>query len=317
MFPTFAKRLMIGAIPFLVFCSFPSFSQPANQVIPKPAHTASAQVEKTSVPATQTKPSETKPLDSEVRARRWLQSNDLLVETPYTQERGEVQHTFKFGRTRHENWASTFTQEWPILSEKHQLTFSLPAQVGRNDEGGRGVGDAVVEYTYQLLGGNESRLTISPKIGLSVPTGKASRELGSGAPGIALSVPVGLMLAPSVGIISNVSAGVFGQALNSEGEAVRRKFLEVGQSLVWYAHPRLNALLEAKWERAIAVEDNGHRLRKDELFLAPGLRWAHLVGNKIALMPGISVPIGIGASRGDRGILFSLAIEHPFGKRRE
>lgn len=317
MFPTLLTRQIVCPIFLLLLGFFSALAQTASEVTPNTDRASTAQSEKETAASSKHKQPEKKQPDSDARSKRWLQSNNLLVETPYTQERGEAQHTFTFGRTRHENWASTFTQEWPLLSEKHQLTFSLPMQIGRNDEGVRGVGDAAIEYTYQLIGTNESRITISPKVGFFVPTGDVAKELGIGAPGFEFSVPAGVMLSSNVGILTNVSASIFGRTKNSEGELVRHKFLEVGQSLVWYARPRFNALLEAKWERAVAIEDNGHRLRKDELFIAPGIRWAHLAGNKVAFIPGISVPLGIGPSRRDCGILFSLAIEHPFGKRRE
>lgn len=306
----FSLRSLMLLLLFFVWGGLPILAQPAPPQPPAAAATTEQKSANTSPRST-----EPKPLDAEARTKRWLQSNDLLIETPYTQERGEVQHTFRFGRTRQETWTSTFEQEWPLWSEKHQLSVGVPSQLGRNDEGARGFGDVTLEYTYQLVGNNESRVTIAPKLGVSLPTGNVARELGLGAPGIELSVPVGLLWTPSFGTIANVSASFFGKTINSEGEAARHRFLEVGQGFVWYLRPRFNALLETKWERAIAREEGGTRQQKDELFVAPGIRWAHLCG-KVIIAPGISFPIGVGPSRGDRGVMFSLVIEHGFGKRR-
>ena len=149
MFPSLSLYRAYYLIILLILCAISALAQPASEGTSNTARTDSPETVKNPAASSQTSSPESKQPDSDKRPKRWLQSNELLVETPYTQERGEVQHTFAFGRTRRENWASTFTQEWPLLSEKHQLTFSLPTQMGRNDEGGRGIGDAVVEYTYQ------------------------------------------------------------------------------------------------------------------------------------------------------------------------
>lgn len=306
----FSLRLFASRFLLLVVCALPVGAQSVSDA--QPSDTPPLEKKPAS---SNTRGATRQQQASEARPKRWLQSNDLLVETPYTQERGEVQHTFRLGRTRAETWAATFEQEWPLWSAKHQLSFTVPSQLGRNDAGARGFGDVTVEYAYQLIGNNESRVTLTPKLGVSFPTGKVAQELGIGAPGVEVSVPVGVQLTPSFGMVSNVAASTFGKAVNSEGERYRYKRLEAGHSFVWYARPRFNALLEAKWERAIAVEDAGERQRRDEFFVAPGIRWAHLWG-KAVIAPGISFPIGVGPSRRDRGVIFSLVIEHGFGKRR-
>jgi hypothetical protein len=115
---------------------------------------------------------------------RLLQSNGLLVETAYHQERGEVQHTINFSRSSRDGWASVVSQEWPLFSEKHQLSFSLPADLlVKRGDGNRGVGDLTVEYSYFLIGNNKSRITVSPGGGFSLPTGSVAKGFGAGGPG--------------------------------------------------------------------------------------------------------------------------------------
>ena len=36
----------------------------------------------------------------------------------------------------------------------------------------------------------------------------------------------------------------------------------------------------------------------------------------LQIVPGIAVPIGVGPSRGEKGIFLCLSFEHPFGKRK-
>ena len=50
----------------------------------------------------------------------------------------------------------------------------------------------------------------------------------------------------------------------------------------------------------------------------PGLKKAYpaygSIKNGTQIVPGVSIPIGAGPSRGDYGILFYFSVEHPFRK---
>jgi hypothetical protein len=48
------------------------------------------------------------------------------------------------------------------------------------------------------------------------------------------------------------------------------------------------------------------------LYLNPGIRWAYNFKNGLQIVPGIAVPLGIGPSAGEKGILLYLSFEHPF-----
>ncbi len=57
-----------------------------------------------------------------------IADNSFLIEEAYNQEAGVVQHINTFMRQRNDNWLYTFTEEIPVPSQKHQLSFTLPAQ---------------------------------------------------------------------------------------------------------------------------------------------------------------------------------------------
>ena len=40
------------------------------------------------------------------------------------------------------------------------------------------------------------------------------------------------------------------------------------------------------------------------------MRWAHNLKSGLQIVPGIAVPIGIGPSSGDTGVLLYLSFEH-------
>jgi hypothetical protein len=246
---------------------------------------------------------------------RLLQSNDFLVDTAYLQEENELQHTFTFSRTNHSNWSAVFNEEIPLGSEKHQLSFSLPAQfVGNGPDRHKGFGDARLEYNYGLIGDSASRLTISPGIGISLPVGSSRKELGAG---LIFKLPVGVMLTSRFGSNSSAELTYTRSAKNGEGQRADTVGYEIGQSFVWFAKPKLNFLVETVWERSQEVI--GHRSVKNEheFLVSPGVRWAWVFKRGLIVSPGVAAPIGVGPSRGERGIFFYIAFEHLFKKEQD
>jgi purine-binding chemotaxis protein CheW len=63
-----------------------------------------------------------------VRAQEPIKDNSFLIEEAYNQERGVVQHISTLSRTAGGDWMYTFTQEWPLPDERHQVSFTLPVQ---------------------------------------------------------------------------------------------------------------------------------------------------------------------------------------------
>ncbi|HEY3168477.1 MAG TPA: hypothetical protein VGK57_14685, partial [Candidatus Binatia bacterium] len=59
-----------------------------------------------------------------------IEDNSFLIEEAYNQEPGVVQHIFTAAYTttrgRH-GWSFTFTQEWPVFSLEHQLSYTIPS----------------------------------------------------------------------------------------------------------------------------------------------------------------------------------------------
>ena len=60
----------------------------------------------------------------------------------------------------------------------------------------------------------------------------------------------------------------------------------------------------------------GQTQRENSAFMSPGLRWAHNFESGLQIVPGVAVPVGVGKSRGEVGVIFYLSFEHPFGKKR-
>ena len=55
-----------------------------------------------------------------------IQDNSFLIEEAYNQEAGVVQHIFTYQyNEKTKLFTYGFTQEWPVHSQTHQLSFTL------------------------------------------------------------------------------------------------------------------------------------------------------------------------------------------------
>ena len=238
-----------------------------------------------------------------------IQDNSFLIEEAYNQGEGVVQHIGVFTRRHNGDWAFTFIQEWPLFSAAHQVSYSIPLQ-GVDEQAG--LGDVTLNYRYQLLGDADARLAVAPRFSLLLPTGDEKRGLGAGGVGLQLNVPVSIVL--HEGWVAHVNAGVTytPAAKSDDGRRASTVGWNVGQSLVWEATRRFNALLEVVYSSSETVVGSGRARRGDAFLLNPGIRWAYNFEGGLQIVPGIAVPIGLGPSRGDWAILGYLSFEHPF-----
>lgn len=224
-----------------------------------------------------------------------IADNSFLIEEAYNQERGVVQHISSWARALSTaGWAFTFTQEWPLGSQAHQLSYTIPV-VRTESPSNTGLGDVLLNYRYQLRRA-DARVAIAPRLSLLLPTGSSSRRLGSGEVGAQLNVPVSVILART--LVSHWNAGV--TALP------RATTYNLGASVIWLARPTFNVMLEVAW----AEQDGSH-----VFLLNPGVRWAYNFSSGLQIVPGIAFPVSVGPSRGDRSTFLYLSFEHPFGSK--
>ena len=245
-----------------------------------------------------------------------IQDNSFLVEEAYNQEKGVVQHVGTFARATGENgWASTFTQEWPFLSQTHQLSYTLP--FARNDEpapGVTGIGDIGLNYRYQI-GGGEARFAFAPRFTLLLPTGSSERGLGAGGTGFQFNLPFSIELPARLVAHSNAGATYTPRARNALGNTAAARSYGLGQSIIWLAHPKLNLMLEGTWASTEDVAGAGLTTRSTQLLLSPGVRGAIDFPSGLQIVPGLAFPFGIGSSRGERAIFAYLSFEHSFTRQ--
>jgi hypothetical protein len=225
-----------------------------------------------------------------------ISDNSFLVEEAYNQDPGVVQHISTFERGHEGEWGYSFTQEWPAPNLKHQLSYTLLLD---NNGHETGIGDAAIHYRYQWIGNSDSRVAVSPRISLLLPTGDDDRGFGEGALGVQVMLPVSTVLTPR--FVAHWNAGATFVPSHDSHEWT------AANSVVWLARPRFNALVETVWTRS---EVDG--ASDSEVVISPGIRWSYNFDSGLQIVPGLAIPTPVGPHHGDPSVFLYLSFEHPF-----
>ncbi len=146
-----------------------------------------------------------------------------------------------------------------------------------------------------------------------MPTGSSRDGRGAGGVGFQTNLPVSVYLNRKFITHWNAGATVFPNARNEFGDRATTNGYNLGQSVIWLAKPRFNVMVETLWTGSQQVVSKGWVQRQHDLLIGPGIRWAHNLKNGLQIVPGVSVPMGVGPSAGQRGLNVYLSFEHPIG----
>lgn len=263
-----------------------------------------------------------------------IRDNSFLIEEAYNQEAGVVQHIFTglfsasdegLGGTR--AWDMSFTQEWPVFSQKHQLSYTLPFALREEDERHHGgIGDALLNYRYQFSMEEDLMPAISPRVSLIFPSGDEERGLGSGVLGYQLNLPISKTLSDRVYVNFNLGLTYLPNAeieLSNGKHSAPQDVLgyNVGGSVIFAITEDFHFLLEslANFDQVLNEVDSrrGPRGRRDsetKVVISPGVRWAWNLRGDLQVVPGVAFPIGLTEDTFDYGMFLYLSVEHPFMK---
>lgn len=253
------------------------------------------------------------PLKAQTSGEPGIEDNSFLVEEAYNQRYGVVQHIQSFTwDARSQELEYNFTQEWPIdLNPKHQFSYKLQG-IRPGEANGFGWGDTLLNYRYQLV--DRGRLAITPRVSLIVPSGRPG--WGYGGIGVQTNWALSKKVKKKFVMHSNAGWTVAPNAKNALRENAAIHEFRLGQSVIWLAKPRFNVLLESVYESSQEVVAAGRAARNHDVTLNPGIRWAYNLRSGMQIVPGISMPTGIGPSAGTVGLLFYFSVEHPFRKKK-
>ncbi|MDQ6718404.1 MAG: transporter [Gemmatimonadota bacterium] len=256
-------------------------------------------------------PAQTAPADSAKAAS--IQDNSFIVEEAYNQEAGIVQHIsgLSFDRAS-KSYEYDFTQEWPAGGITHQLSYTLPLVHTGSPQHTTGIGDVLLNYRYQAVGNGRAKVALSPRLTLALPTGSWRNGAGNGAAGVEAFLPASVVLSNL--LVTHWNAGVryTPSARSESGDRAGVKKYILGGSGILLLHPNFNLMLETIWSREDAVVGPHQISAANSWTILPGARGALNFKSGLQIVPGIGFPIGVGPSRGDRGVFLYLSFEHPF-----
>ena len=249
-----------------------------------------------------------------------IQDNSFLIEEAYNQEAGVVQHISSFARFNDsKDWVYTFTQEWPApRNPRHQFSYTFAVlHSGAFPRSAAGIGDVLLNYRYQVAGNAESRVAFAPRFSLICPTGQTTAGTGAGGLGVQTNLPLSVALSRK--FVTHWNAGVtfIPHAQNSLGDRAFSTGYNFGQSLIFLVHPRLHVLVETVFIRVQSVVASDRTQWSQSFYVNPGIRWAYNFSSGLQIVPGVSVPIGVGPGYGENGIFLYLSFEHPFRHTQE
>ncbi len=244
-----------------------------------------------------------------------IQDNSFLVEESYNQDYGVVQHINNFAwLAQNKLWVYSFTEEWPLdVAPKNQLSYTIQAtHNGAFAGSGAGIGDALINYRYQLVGNGDARVAVAPRFSLVMPSGDSTAGRGAGGVGIQTNWALSFVWNKKLSTHFNAGATIVPHSKDESGHQAATYAYNLGQSFVWTVYPRFNGLIETVLNRSESVIGPAHTQWSTQLLVNPGIRWAYNFSDGLQIVPGISAPLGIGPSGGEKGIFFYLSFEHPY-----
>ncbi|MBI3797761.1 MAG: transporter [Deltaproteobacteria bacterium] len=259
-----------------------------------------------------------------------IEDNSFLIEEAYNQEAGVVQHIFtaQWGEDRNQHphqrgWNLNFTQEWPIFSERHQFSYSIPFSFIR--EGGvpqDGVGDILLNYRLQVLKESQRVPAFAPRFSLILPTGSRNKGTGNGVVGYQWNLPFSKVLAPRLAMHVNLGLTYLpGVRVPIEPEPPSFHGLSAAHSLLSYnlgasaivaLFPRLHLMLEWIGTFEQNLNEQGKREHDFNVVISPGMRAAVVNRDELQVVLGIAAPVGLTRPAQDHAVFLYFSVEHNF-----
>ena len=239
-----------------------------------------------------------------------IQDNSFLLEEAYNQEDGVIQHIFVYQYLKKaKTWGLTFTQEWPVPDQTHQLSYTIPYSRVDDPEWKTGLGDIALNYRYQLV--FKDNVAIAPRFSIILPTGDYKKGLGTDAVGFQVNLPVSVDISDKWVVHWNLGGTYTPDSKEPGGAKSDTVGMNFGASAIYSISKKFNFMLESAWNSTEAVQTDGSKVREDSFFINPGFRYAIDFASGLQVVPGISFPYGIGPSKGEYGALLYLSFEHP------
>lgn len=241
-----------------------------------------------------------------------IQDNSFFVEEAYNQEPGVVQHILT-GPINFTNGSReitpSFTQEWPVFSQTHQFSYTIPYASTENDNG---LADTRLNYRLQALIEDEHTPAFAPRLSFVVPTGDRDKGLGTGGMGYEINLPFSKIVSDRWTLHFNAGMSIFPNVCDQN-----LMNYNLGASAICAVSRDLNLMLEAVagWNEDLAEGALSPETTVDRTttaLISPGARYAFNLPNDAQLVVGLALPIGLTPDLPDWGLFLYCSFEHPF-----
>ncbi len=247
-----------------------------------------------------------------------IRDNSFLVEEAYNQEAGVVQHILttiythdRDGGNDLDSWNFGFTQEWPLFSEKHQFSYSVPYVYEHGDGASvDGFGDVLLNYRYQAYYNETSLAAFAPRFSLVLPTGDEDRGLGEDTLGYQLNLPFSGAIGDRWFYHLNAGATLLPDAASATGRDLWDYSL--GASAIYAATRDVHFMLEWVGYWLDTEQSSGGFEHEFVSLISPGVRKAFNFKNGSQLVAGVAAPVGLTDESPEYGVFLYLSFEHRF-----
>jgi len=240
-----------------------------------------------------------------------IQDNSFLLEEAYNQEAGVVQHIQTFQHMKDDTWSYSFTQEWPVPGQAHQLSYTIPVLHAVGPKTETGTGDILLNYRYQLVFKEKEGIAFAPRLSVLLPTGDYKKGFGGDAAGLQTNLPLSVEFSDKWVTHWNIGATYVQGSKEPGGKKADILGFNYGLSLIWLTTENVNFMIEMAGSSNETVQADGTTARNDSFIINPGARFAINFKSGLQIVPGIAFPTGIGPSSGQNGIFLYLSFEHP------
>ena len=253
---------------------------------------------------------------------RGIMDNSFFVEEAYNQEAGVVQHIFaavhsvtQVSGPDDRAWDLAFTQEWPLFSQTHQVSYTVPFKaVETGGQSASGVGDMFLNYRWQAVFHEDTLTAFAPRLSLILPTGDEQKGFGDDTLGYQVNLPFSTALNDRW--FAHANAGL--TFLPDAGTSPTHDLLKynLGASAIYAATGRLHLMIEwvGYWDESST--GGGGTDREFSSIISPGLRYAFNFKNDSQLVLGIAAPIGLNNASPDIGVFLYVSFEHAFQRKK-
>jgi hypothetical protein len=249
-----------------------------------------------------------------------IQDNSFLIEEAYNQEPGVVQHISSL-RGQGGELFFNFTQEWPVLSQRHQFSYTVPYAWTRPGDaaeqtltdvvldfgaGGateQGLGDIMLNYRWQALFEKQYQPAFAPRLSLILPTGDRDKDLGNESFGYQINLPMSKIVSDRVTMHGNAGLTSYVDVDNQQPTS-----FNLGGSVIYAVNRDFNLMLETlgEWNQSV---DEGDIVDEFTYTISPGIRYAFNLADA-QLVLGLAAPASFSEGVEDFGAFLYLSYEH-------